>query len=405
MMNRKVTYRLYPTKTQANTLSETLAIHQRVYNAALEERIRVYKAEDRSLTFVDQCKALTQWRKAHSSLAVLNAQSLQVTLKRLDLAFQGFYRRLKTKEKAGFPRFKSIQRYRGWGYKTHGDGFRFIEGKNSAHGTIKLSGIGTIKLRGKARTVGTIKTGEILYKSGKWYASITIACEPKRRCGTKAMGLDWGVASFLTTHDSEEKTQTIDNPRHIKSILPALKTLQQAVARKKNKQSHNRKKVIKKLSRLHAQVANRRKNFHHQEAAKIVAENGLIAVEALSVKTMTASGGNYKKGLNREILSTAPSQFHHLLKSKAEEAGALWIEIPTRKVKPSQTCYRCFKQSKKLLSERVHRCDCGVICSRDENAARVILNWALRWVSGQELAELGSHRWLMTLNQETPAIP
>ena len=100
---------------------------------------------------------------------------------------------------------------------------------------------------------------------------------------------------------------------------------------------------------------------------------------------LQASSGKYKKGLNREILSAAPTQFLSLLRSKAEEAGAVWVEVPTRQLKPSQTCHRCGTQRKKLLSERQHSCDCGASCSRDENAARVMLNWALYGnATGQE---------------------
>jgi putative transposase len=397
MLKRKVIYRLYPNKTQANRLLEVLAIHQRIYNEALEARINAYRNENRSLSFVDQCKILTEWRK-HPHLAEINAQSLQVTLKRLDLAFQAFFRRVKLGQKPGFPRFKPIQRFSGWGYKTHGDGFRMFAGK------IRLSSIGMISLRGKARVSGDIKTCEIQYKTGKWYASLTIECKPLRTCGTKAVGMDWGVQKILVMR-SDDETIEIDNPRYLKKALPQIKQLQKSIARKKNKESKHRKKEIAKLSKAHAKTANQRKDFQHQLTAKIIKAHALIAVEALSVKNMTQSGGVYKRGLNREILSTAPTQFHSLLKSKAEEAGALWVEIPTRKVKPSQTCYQCGKQNKKSLSVRIHHCECGVSCSRDENAARVILNWALRWAAGQELAELRSHRCLMASNQETSAIP
>ncbi|HSW69972.1 MAG TPA: transposase [Gammaproteobacteria bacterium] len=405
MVNRKVTYRLYPNTQQTERMLELLAFHQRVYNTALQERIRIYKEESHSLTFPDQCKALTEWRRKNNCLAEINAQSLQVTLKRLDLAFQAFYRRLKTDEKPGFPRFKSLARYPGWGYKSHGDGWRLFSGKSGQHGKIRLSSVGMISMRGKARTQGDPKTCEILHKSGKWYASITIECQPKRTSGTKAVGFDWGLEKFLVLHDSDNNTETVDNPRHLKSALPLLKKLQQSVSKKTNKQSNNRKKAIKKLAKAHSKIANRRKDFHHQEAARIVKTNGLIGAEVLSVKSMTKKGGRKKCGLNREILSTAPTQFYQLLKSKAEEAGTVWVDIPTREVKPTQTCYRCGIQKKKALFERWHECDCGANCSRDENAARVILNWALKWVSGQELAEMGSRRFFATLNHETPAIP
>jgi len=405
MKNRKITYRLYPSQQQTNKLLDHLALHQRVYNAALDERIQVYEKEKRSLRFVDQCKHLTLWRKEHQELADINAQSLQVTLKRLDLAFEAFFRRLKNGETPGFPRFKSLERYRGFGYKTHGDGWRLFPNEKGVHGKLRLSGIGVVSIRGKGRTPGEPKTCEILRKSGKWYASITVDCEPKRTSGTKAVGFDWGLEHFLVMHDSHGKTEEVENPRFTRSSLKKLKTLQQSVARKKNKSSHRRKKAIKKLGQFHADIAKQRKEFHHQLTARIIGENGLIAAETLSVKSMTVKGGNKKRGLNREILSTAPAFFYQLLKTKAEEAGAIWVDIPTRQVKPSQTCYKCGIQKKKSLSERWHRCECGANCSRDENAARVILNWALRWVSGQELALMGSCSVFAALNHETPTIP
>lgn len=183
---------MYPTQVQKTRLSDVLQIHQRLYNLALSERIRLYKEEKKSLSFAAQCKVLTQWRKEDVALTAINAQSLQVTLKRLDLAFQAFFRRVKSGLTPGFPRFKALQRFSGWGYKTHGDGFRLEAEK------LRLSGIGIIKLRGKARNQGEVKTCEILYKAGKWYATFTIECEPKRSCGKRAIGIDWGVETFVS---------------------------------------------------------------------------------------------------------------------------------------------------------------------------------------------------------------
>ena len=87
------------------------------------------------------------------------------------------------------------------------------------------------------------------------------------------------------------------------------------------------------------------------------------------------------------------------------QAGCEWVEIPTRQVKPSQTCHRCGIQRKKPLSERQHVCACGANCSRDENAARVMLNWALANATGQELAEVGAGGSFAVLNHETHAVP
>ena len=137
MLNRKVTYRLYPNVTQVERLETMRGLHQRLYNTALEERVRVYKETGQGLSFADQCKGLTQWRTVSAGLASLNAQSEQVTLKCLHLAFQAFFRRVKAGETPGFPRFKNIHRYPGWGYKTaHGDGWKWHAREQGAHGQL-----------------------------------------------------------------------------------------------------------------------------------------------------------------------------------------------------------------------------------------------------------------------------
>ena len=400
---RKVTYRMYPNTIQTERLTELLGLHQRVYNTALEERIAEYQQTGKSLNFVTQCKSITIWRQQSPALNGVNAQSLQVTLKRLHLAYQAFFRRVKAGETAGFPRFKPIHRFTGWGYKTHGDGWRLHAGDNLKHGHVRLSSVGMVRLRGKARTQGTPKTAEVQHKNGLWYLSVTLECTPERKGGALAMGIDWGVETFATCVDTEGKTLLVENPRFLdKPQRQKLKILQQAVSRKSNKRSNNRRKAIKLLSTESRKIANRRKDFLHKTSANLVAKYALIATEKLTVKNMTKAGRSVKKELNRSILDTAPSTFLKLLKTKAEEAGSMWIEVPTRKVKPSQTCHRCGVQRKKLLSERKHVCECGASCSRDENAAKVMLNWALTG-NGQELSKVMS-REFSVLTYETLSI-
>ena len=138
LVNRKATYRMYPGKVQEEALLTLLGLHQRVYNTALEERIRAYQESAQSTSFASQCRELTGWRKQCESLAGVNAQSLQVTLKRLDLAYQAFFHRVKSGEEApGFPRFKPVQRFSGWGYKTHGDGWRLHAGEQVNYPALK----------------------------------------------------------------------------------------------------------------------------------------------------------------------------------------------------------------------------------------------------------------------------
>jgi len=168
-----------------------LRLHQQLYNAALEHRIIAYKKKRKSVGFFEQCSELTELRKELSEYEALNAQSCQVTLKRLDLAFKAFFQRVQRGEKkAGFPRFKSYERYSGFGFKAHGDGWKFLPGLKGKHGHLRISGVGHIKIRGKVKHIGDPKTCEIQHKQGKWYASITLACLPARSLGKEAIGLD-----------------------------------------------------------------------------------------------------------------------------------------------------------------------------------------------------------------------
>ena len=132
---------MYPSPSQEAALLDLLGMHQRLYNAALEQRIAAWQRTRTSVGFANQCTDLTELRAADETYAGLNAQSSQVTLKRLDLAFAAFFRRCKTGETPGFPRFKSLARFSGWGYKAHGDGFRFTPGdggQSRKHGVLRL---------------------------------------------------------------------------------------------------------------------------------------------------------------------------------------------------------------------------------------------------------------------------
>ena len=94
---RKVTYRMYPSTSQEASLMELFVHHHQLYNWALRDRIETYREFNYGLSFSEQCKINTRWRNNRNSHGLFNAnaQSEQVTLKRVALAFDGFFRRLK----------------------------------------------------------------------------------------------------------------------------------------------------------------------------------------------------------------------------------------------------------------------------------------------------------------------
>jgi putative transposase len=197
-----------------------------------------------------------------------------------------------------------------------------------------------------------------------------------RRCGTKAAGLDWGTETFLTIAEADGTTKQLANPRFGRRMAQRLNAAQRALSRK-TRGSKNRQKAKRHLGRLYRQLAQQRRNFLHQTTNELVRTYGLLATEALTVAGMTSAAGRRKRGLNREILNTAPGAFLEMLACKAEEAGSWYVTFSPRKYKPSQTCYACGRQEQKVLAVREHVCPCGARCSRDENAARVLVHWAL----------------------------
>ena len=403
--NRRVTYKLYPSVQQAVVLEDVCGLHRQLYNAALEERIGAWQKARQSIGFAAQCKSLTIIRRENPEYLAVNAQSAQVTLKRLDEAFRHFFRRAKKGETPGFPRFKSRDRFPGFGFKTHGDGFRFTHGDNWRHGRLRLSGIGTMHARGEARVPGKILNADVQRKADGWYLSVVIECDPVReRTGEREAGLDWGLETFATLAYGPGEYAAVANERLLAQEQAALKNEQRGLsAALRGKRSSRAGRQRRALAKRHRKVANRRKNLLHQITAQLARTHRLIVTEELSIKNMTASASGtvkepghmvaQKAGLNRSILDTAPGSFISMLRYKAEEAGGEVIMLNTRKHRPSQTCPACGAVRKKALSEREHCCSaCGFRASRDQAAALSMLKVGLTlkgresdlWTQGQE---------------------
>lgn len=384
---RKVSYKLYPSAQQELLLRELLRSHQTLYNAALQERSEAWSKAQKSISYADQCKSLTIIRQSLPEWTIPNCSSQQMTLRRLDKAFKAFFRRVKAGDEPGYPRFKSINRFPGFSFKKHGDGWHFTPGQDWKHGRLRISGVGHVRCRGRARQGGRICASDLMYRNGEWFLSLTVEPEKieRRRTAHSAVGADWGVESLLVlAHESG--SSVIANPRWHRNSEAVITALQQALSRKK-RGSQRRKKAARQLADARSLLARKRLDHLHQISATIAQTNALVVMEELTIKNMTRSakgsvekpGKNVqqKAGLNREILDTAPGLLMQLIRYKVPETGGEFITAPTKKLKPSQTCPACGTQLKKRLADRIHSCPCGHVESRDAASARVCLNWAL----------------------------
>jgi putative transposase len=368
-MRKTFRYRIYPTKRQQSLLQEQLNECRWLYNCLLEQRRNAWEQEKKFISRFDQHKSVVVLKKERPSLNNVYSLVLQDVADRVDRAFQNFFRRVKAGEKkVGYPRFKGFNRYDSLTYKQAGFGWE-IKGNR-----LNLSKIGSIKIKMHRPVIGTLKTCTIRRQREKWYVCFSVEYEPSTlpKSG-KAVGIDVGLESFATLSTGEK----VENPRFFKTDQKALAKAQRKLS-KQEKDSLEWKKAKKVVARIHERISNRRNNFIHQEARKIVNRFGIICIEKLNVKGMMHNRTKiFGNKLNRGIADVAWGQFANILSHKAEEAGRRFVAIDPKGT--SQICSQCGSVVEKELSDRWHDCPiCGCHLHRDYNASLNILRLGLQ---------------------------
>ena len=353
-------YRIYPSCSSQKAVDQTLFLCRILYNAALDERNDSYKLENKSLNYYDQANSLSFLKENNPCFKEAHSQVLQDVLKRLDKAYQAFFRRIKTGETPGFPRFQSAKRYNSFTYPQ--GGYSIIGNK------LSLSKIGAVRIFLHRPTEGKIKTCTIVRKNDKYYACFSCEVEPKEMPITgKAVGIDVGIKEFCVTSDGE----MFESPKTYRKAERKLKQFQRSVSRKK-KGSKNRKKAVKQLSKQHEKVANQRKDIAFKTVKYLFEKYDLIVHEDLQIKNMVKN-----HHLAKSISDAGWGIFFNILESKANaNAGKQLIAVDPKNT--SQMCSKCAEIVPKKLSVRIHKCPhCGLEIDRDWNAAINILHRAI----------------------------
>jgi putative transposase len=370
MVLRTYRYRLYPTKAQERLFERTLDACRWVYNKTLEVRKNAWKERQESLNLYTTNQMLTQWKKEYPSLKVAYSQALQDAQERVDRGFKAFFRRVKAGEKPGYPRFRSKNRYDSWTYPQFG--FSLDADKRR----VNLSKIGAVKIilhrpvEGKIKTL-TIRRGTI----GDWYACFSCEIEPvPQSYAGQAVGVDMGLHSFATLSNGEK----ISNPRFFRRDEKAIARTQRRLA-KADQGTSQQNKLRRIVAHIHKRIANRRRDFAHKVARKLINNYDLIVFEDLNTNKMLAN-----HCLAKSIADAAWNQLVQYTMYKAECAGRCVVLVNPRNT--SQMCSGCGTMVVKDLSVRIHVCpECGLILDRDENAAINILRLGLQAVGIQSL--------------------
>ena len=380
--------RLYPTRAQEGALAQWFGHSRWVWNWALEARRKAYARGGETLTSVDLSRILTRIKRSaeRSWLAEAPSSCLKEKLRDLDTAYRNAFA-----GRARVPRFKSRrgrQRVRvAFDHRHAGKVRAWLVGR------MVLPGIGAVKLRGRALPQAMPKLVTVsLDAAGRYWVSFAAeeTAPPPAPAQRPSIGVDVGVAHLAVLSTGE----AIANPRSLPRHLAQLARLQQRIARQ-CRGSNRRRRTRSRIARLHARIADCRREYLHRLSHRLVSENQVIAIEDLNAEgmgrsaqgTREAPGRNVraKAGLNRAVRDAAFGELRRQLVYKGEWYGRTVVAVD-RFFASSRLCSGCGAHNGALaLAERRWRCGgCGAEHDRDVNAAVNIEAEGLRLIQHPE---------------------
>jgi putative transposase len=390
-VRRAYKFRAYLTRPQEGRAVRLLADHCDLYNAALTERREAWRMRRVNISYGTQSAQLKEIRRADpDGLGRHSFTAQQQTLRRLDAVFAAYFDRVRAASKAGqrnkpgYPRFKPYQRFSQVLFVT-GDGAKWQPPGSGAWAYATFQAVGTIKVRPHREVRGTVKALQLKREQRRWYVIVVADTEPvPLPPAMRAVGVDLGVARFLTTSDGE----VVANPRFLAASAQLIADIQRRKGRARPG-SGNRKRIRRALAREWRKVRNRRRDFHHKTARTLVNECDVIALEDLNTAGMTRrpapkhnpeTDGTFlpnharaKAGLNTSILDAGWAQFTSILTGKAAEAGRRVVLVDPAGT--SVGCHRCGRRCTRPR-QKIVICPVHGVIDADVNAARNIASRA-----------------------------
>ena len=382
----------YTSKSGYAQVDSVLLLLKTLYNGALEERRTAYKQEKTQISRNTQGLQLKDICKDIPEYAALDRHLLQSTLRRLDKAFQGFFRRVKAGQKPGYPRWQKASRFKSITDLpiTHCPAWYHFDGQKVV---ITVKGLPAItawvdKLdvpEGLPKTLGVIRKGRRIW------LTLTYEFVPDLLPFTGGViGLDRGVKKALADSNGETVAP-------FKRDWKKRKRLQRKMSRRKPQPGVRGSGRYRKASVAHARLlekeSGQQKQRLHRVTSRIVRESDIIVVEDLKIRNMTRTAKGTteapgkrvaaKSGLNRSILEQGWGEILRQLTYKAEWAGKQLVAVDPRYT--SQTCHQCSNvKGADRRGEWFSCSSCGWVGDADHNAAVNILR--------RGLASLGLNR-------------
>jgi len=352
-MMKTYKFRIYPTTAQVEKMENTLGTCRFLYNDCLADRKNAYERTGITVGYYDQ-----QYELKNREGINIHSKVAQDVLRRLQKAYDNFFRRVKNGENPGYPRFQGYDRYNSFTYSQ--SGFKILD-----NGKLRLSKIGDLKLIQHREIEGKIKTITVKREGNQWYASFSteLKTEIEPVEIKSAVGIDVGIKTLAVLSNGEE----IPNIKTTNNYGKRLAKIQRKLSRMK-KGSNNRKKQKEKVQNIHKKIKNVRNDYLHKQSTKLVIEWDLIVLEDLQIENMIK---NHK--IAKSIADVSWNKFASMMKYKAEWAGKEVVFVNPRNT--SKTCSNCGYIQNMPLEKRIYDCpECNLILDRDYNAAINILN-------------------------------
>jgi len=355
---RAYKYRFYPTDEQKLILARTFGCCRYIYNWALRQKTDAYYQEQRRLYYKDLSEALTQLKKREETiwLSEVSSVPLQQALRYLDRAFLNFF-----EGRAEYPTFKKKRNQQSATYTDNAfkwDAHKLLLAKMDE----PLNIVWSRPLPDGAKLSSVTITKDC---ADRYFVSILIEEDIEELPTTRStIGADLGLKSFVVLSDG----QVVGNPKFFHQDEKKLARAQRNHA-KKQRGSRNRNKARKKVARIHARIADRRRDFSHKLSTRLIRENQTICIESLAVKNMVKN-----PHLSKAISNVSWSEFVSQLEYKAAWYGRTLVKID-KWYPSSKRCFECGHILASLaLDIREWTCpECGAHHDRDINAAKNIL--------------------------------
>ena len=360
--------RLDPNNKQTTYLAKAAGTARFAYNWALAEWQTQYAAwkNDNSQPKPNQMSLRRQLnaikRDQFPWMLEVTKNAPQMAIIQLGAAFNNFFA-----GRAKYPQFKKKNKSR--------DSFTLTNDQFSLDGCrIRIPNQGLVRMRETLRFSGKILSATISRTADQWFASITVDTQdhnhlpPAENQGT--VGVDLGVSTLATLSTGEK----VVGAKPHKALLSRLKRLSRSLSRKV-KGSANRHKAKQKLAKLHAKIANMRKDSLHKLTTDLTRRFHTLGIEDLNVSGMVKN-----RYLSRAISDMGFFELRRQLEYKAAMRGSV-VVVADRFFASSKTCSApgCgYKVDKMPLSVREWTCPgCGAVHDRDVNAAKNLQEYAV----------------------------